>query len=36
MDVNVIDARLPVQKFRRRCNMLGANLAGDADGQGQL
>jgi hypothetical protein len=29
MNVNVIDASLPVQRFRRRCNVLGAILAGD-------
>jgi hypothetical protein len=34
MDVNVIDARLPVQRFRRRCNMSGTILRGDADDQG--
>jgi hypothetical protein len=33
MDVNVIDARLPVKRFRRRGNMSCIILAGDADDQ---
>jgi hypothetical protein len=33
MDVNVIDARLPVKRFRQRCNMSGTILRGYADDQ---